>query len=326
MDTKYGDRTTSPSECLHCGEQAVGRKDVRLNNPDINDSAKNNRIQHGKGRMAALLLVTALLFGSFVMTGCAPRQNTQPSSELDTASKMAAEQLWEQYVTTAKARDTSAPFRISASLRYATSDSGHRLVLMAWGNGVAPVRMDLEAGVGKVIALIRQDSNSFIAYDPGAHKAYVNKNSSNALLRFGLPIPFGINELGHIMAGRFTEVIPQKYLKVEAVPAGGFAYTVAPKEQAQGAPSTKDASVLKLNMKGQPEEWTVGTGSNRMVMTIAKYDESTSLPGKYSIQYGEDNSAVLIIKERTALSASFTKEQLALDMPEGTEIKPLPHN
>ncbi|UZP68481.1 hypothetical protein N1030_05760 [Desulfovibrio mangrovi] len=273
-------------------------------------------------RIPAMLLLAVV-----ILSGCAPRQQQAPSHISDPALQAQAKALWNRYIADAKAREEAAgPFRINASLRYSTPNSGHRLVLRSWGNGIAPVRMDLEAGVGKTLALIRQDSHSFVAYDPGAGKAYVNSNSANALLRLGLPVPFGINDLGHLMAGRFNRVFPEKYLYVDLVPEGGFAYTLS--ARGHGSDDAEPVEgVLKLSPDAQPTEWSVGTGDRRMVLTMNNFDETdTTLPGKYAISLGTDKSAVLLVKERSALAEPFAAQQLTLDMPEGTQIKPLPSN
>ncbi|WBF68206.1 hypothetical protein LN040_03625 [Desulfovibrio subterraneus] len=268
-----------------------------------------------------LLLAVALL------SGCATRQAQVPAHITDPAVQTKAQELWERYVADAETRaEQAGPFRINASLRYSTPDSGHRLVLRAWGNGIAPVRMDIEAGVGKTLALIRQDTHSFIAYDPREGRAFVNNNSGSALLRLGLPVPFGISDLGHLMAGRFTKVFPEKYLYVDLVPEGGFAYTLsAVSHEHDGSEAVE--GVLKLSPEGRPTEWSVGTGDKRMVLSMNNFDETDpTLPGKFSIALGTDRTAVLLIKERTPLDEPFAAQQLKLDLPEGTQIKPLPDN
>lgn len=273
------------------------------------------------GYAYSLLLIVALL-GLTLLGGCASHTPQVPSHELTPSQQTAAAGLWQQYLDICDRRKVDAPFRLSAALRYSTPESGHRIVLRAWGNGKTPVRMDIEAGIGKTLALIRQDAHSFTAYDPRNAKAYVNNNSSNALLRLGLPIPFGINDLGDLLAGRFTSVFPPKYIAVALVPEGGFAYTLAP-DAAHGW----NNSTLTLNMLGQPQQWSISGKNGRMSITFNRYDApAESLPGKYTIESGDESSAVLIIKERVRPEKAFTEAQLRLDIPQGTTIRPLPHN
>lgn len=271
-------------------------------------------------RRMRTLLCAVLLLALAALSGCATRQTLPPEAIQDPAVRETAHALWQQYLHTARSRNSEAPFRIGASLRYSTPDSGHRLVLRAWGNGLDPMRIDIEAGVGQTLALIRQDSHSFVAYDPRGQKAYVNNDTGNVLLRFGLPVPFGIRDLGNLMTGRFDRVMPEEYTSVAIAPGGGFAYTL---------PATsKDGhgSVLRLNAAAQPEEWVAGKGTSRMALAIAGYDTPEALPRRFTIQMGEDKNAILLIRERAWPETPFSDAQLTVDIPAGTHIKPLPHN
>lgn len=276
------------------------------------------RVSGFPGAISGVPLLTAVLVCCLLLAGCGTKTPPSPVITDSPDLRQAAAQVWQQYLAASDARNTDLPYRLSASLRYETADSGHRLVMRAWGNGMSTMRMDVEAGIGQTLARVRQDASSFIAYDPRNSKAYVHTGKGSPLLRFGLPIPFGMTELGHLLAGRFSSVIPQKFIRATLVPGGGFAYTLP-------FGNTDETSELTLDALGRPVEWRMQNKGTVTRLLFERYDEAAeSLPAKYSILTGTDNNAVLLVKERAVPETRYTEEQLALNIPAGTRIAPLP--
>ncbi len=286
----------------------------------------------------ALFLTLMLSFG---LSGCGSRQSAlEPSPTTDSLSptqRQTAQTLWQRYLAESQAREHSGPFRLTASLRYSTQDSGHRLILRTWGNDSHTARVDIEAGIGQTLARIRRTATSFLLYAPRENKAYFSEDDGNALLRLGMPIPFGVQELDALMQGRFTEVLPRTYRSVLLAPEGGFAYTLPMADKTGRAAVPGESSVLSLNTSGQPIDWTVETGGKRMTLLLSGYAlphpaspedatrrAATALPTRYAITIGKDKSAVILVKEREQPTMPFTEQQMTLELPSGTPLLPLP--
>ena len=145
-------------------------------------------------------LLSALLF--LPLLACTPKQVPGPS---DGATGDAAA-AWNAYSARTRTEEATArPFRLSASLRY-TDNKGEstRVSSLFWGNGRTPypLRLDLTAGVGTVVAKIRENNDNFTAYNPDEKTAYFHTRENRALSAFGVPIPLTLLDLSLILTGR----------------------------------------------------------------------------------------------------------------------------
>ncbi len=233
---------------------------------------------------------------------------------------------WQGFVARANAEEiNTGPFRIAASLRY-TPHSGEsaRVSALLWGNGSAanpyPLRLDLIAGVGNVVAKIREDEGSFLAYAPSEHTAYFHPRNQRTLVSFGVPIPLGISDLTLLLTGRSGELfLPGDGPIRTAMPAEftstdkGFAFTV------RGA---EVSGILELSSSGIPLSWREEHREG-WTITFEPGAKNPLEPHRLRIEHPRGDSALIVVKEITHLDTPFTEAQLDLVLPPGTENRPL---
>ena len=131
------------------------------------------------------LILAALLVLS--LQACATRGPEIGTSAPSDASNAA----WQAYQSYASARASDHdPYRLSGSLRYGSQGDTRRVETLLWSNGYLPIRLDVMAGIGALVARIQETQDSFTAYAPNENKAIVHKGPQRVQLNFGRPVPF----------------------------------------------------------------------------------------------------------------------------------------
>ena len=116
------------------------------------------------------LILAALLVLS--LQACATRGTEIGTSAPSDASNAA----WQAYQGYASARASDHdPYRLSGSLRYGSQGDTRRVETLLWSNGYLPIRLDVMAGIGALVARIQETQDSFTAYAPNENKAIVHK-------------------------------------------------------------------------------------------------------------------------------------------------------
>ena len=109
------------------------------------------------------LILAALLVLS--LQACATRGTEIGTSAPSDASNAA----WQAYQGYASARASDHdPYRLSGSLRYGSQGDTRRVETLLWSNGYLPIRLDVMAGIGALVARIQETQDSFTAYAPEA--------------------------------------------------------------------------------------------------------------------------------------------------------------
>lgn len=243
------------------------------------------------------------------LAACAPRAQRGTPAE-----PAAATASWNSYLAYSEAQKARvAPYRLKASLRYANGGDGHRVEVLVWSNGNAPLRLDIMAGIGVTAAKLREDSDNFLAYVPNESRAYYHLGEQKALLSFGVPVPFSVSDLAALLQGRMAEVFGSGHQPdATLVPDGGIAYSLQ-RGKAEG--------ILEVSPEGLPTRWREQKeGGWNMVIS---YDDATPpLPRKFTITHGKGHQAILLVKDREA-PAPFEPVQLGLELPPDTAVLPL---
>ena len=237
-----------------------------------------------------------------------------------------AVRIWQRYAARAAvAQSITGPFRLSANLRYtAASGESTRVSALLWGNGKAaspyPLRLDLLAGIGSVVAKIREDSTSFVAFAPDDKTAYTHARDDRTLVSFGVPIPLALDDLTLLLTGHGDKLF---------MPAGVRTDSGAPpvrKLTAQGASYQVDNAplpgILELSDTGAPIAWREQREDGWRI-EIEPEDENPLLPRKLRISHPKGYSALILVKEVARVSPPYTSAQLDLPLPPGTAVKPL---
>ena len=236
------------------------------------------------------LILAALLVLS--LQACATRGTEIGTSAPSDASNAA----WQAYQGYAYARASDHdPYRLSGSLRYGSQGDTRRVETLLWSNGYLPIRLDVMAGIGALVARIQETQDSFTAYAPNENKAIVHKGPQRVQLNFGRPVPFSLRDFSSLMRGRFHEVF-------------GAAEGLNPR------------ALLELRPDGLPVRWSAEKG---WVMDITYDDGNPPLPYKFKLTHPDGYSAILLVKDRQKPNAAFRDDQLALELPAGTIIEPI---
>lgn len=233
-----------------------------------------------------------------------------------------AARIWQKLDARAKSAEfMKGPFRISATLRY-TDKAGDntRVSSLLWGNGKTespyPLRLDLLAGVGSVVAKVREDEISFVVYSPEEKTAYVHEGSPATLSSFGVPIPLSLSDLTLILTGRGGLLfLPEN--QSGRIPEDR-------KETPDGAhfivPGAKLPGELEVSDEGAPLEWhEINKDGWSIVMEPG--DKDPLVPKKLRVSHTKGYSALINVKEIARVSPPFTKAQLELPLPPGTTKK-----
>lgn len=237
-----------------------------------------------------------------------------------------ATQLWQRYTARAMAAEgMTGPFRVAANLRYtAASGENTRVSSLLWGNGKAdspyPLRLDLLAGIGTVVAKIREDSDSFVAFSPDDKTAYTHIRDDRTLVSFGVPIPLTLGDLTLLLTGqggrlflpsgtRTDSGVPPEHKLTES----GASYIIT------GAPLP---GVLELSDTGAPIAWREQRKDGWSI-EMEPGDENPLQPRKLRISHPQGYSALIVVKEISRVSPPYTAVQMDLALPPGTATKPL---
>lgn len=237
-----------------------------------------------------------------------------------------AVQIWQRYTARAAAAEgMTGPFRIAANLRYtAASGESTRVSSLLWGNGKVaspyPLRLDLLAGVGTVVAKIREDSGDFVAFSPDEKTAYTHARGDRTLVSFGVPIPLTLGDLTLLLTGRGGQLfLPTGTRTDSGVPPehtlteNGASYLIS------GAPLP---GILELSATGAPIAWREQQKDGWSI-SLEPGEENPLQPQKLRISHPKGYSALIVVKDISRVSPPYTEAQMDLALPPGTATKPL---
>lgn len=254
-----------------------------------------------------LLRFLALALLTLVVQACAPRAG----DHVQTAPSENADATWRAYQSYASARESDHdPYRLNASLRYGMSGDTRRVVILLWSNGQLPIRLDVMAGVGALVARIQETRDSFTAYAPNENKALVHRGSRRVQLNFGKPVPFALRDFSSLMRGRFHEVFgAAEGRSPRLLSNGDIAYAL------EGGLL---GGTLELRPDGLPARWSEAGGWS---MDIGYDEGNPPLPYKFKLTHPDGYTAILLVKERQKPEGRFAEGQLALEIPQGAVVE-----
>jgi hypothetical protein len=180
-------------------------------------------------RLLAPLLLTTLL-----ASACARPAPPLPAD--------GPEQAWARFAA-ARLQPAAEPFTADASLYHTRETKTHRFRVDFYGNPATTLRLDLAAGIGTLLASVREDASGLLVYYPSDNKAYVSDYRRSALASLGVAAPFSLYELALALAGDLSPMVgvPASAEELEE----GFAYEM------QGGYFSR----LVLDPAGRPERF-----------------------------------------------------------------------
>ncbi len=260
--------------------------------------------------MAALLIATS---------GCAPRTVALP----DTASPDTAWRVFRR----AYCRPPAKPgLLIKGSLYYTRQTPTrrtNRTLFTMWGDFDGPMRLDVSAGIGKLLAHIREDTTGLTVYYPEQKTAYAHANPVLGATRLGMPFPFSLGQLARVCVGDFSGLTPVRFEQGERR-SSGFTFVVNHRLPA----STVTGVTLDLAGRPMVIEGTVpapGAAVRQWRLEINTYEESGSppLPGRLTLAMDNGEKGVLRIKTRELKLAPWPTRATGLELPDDTALRRL---
>ena len=270
----------------------------------------------------ALVLLALFCSACSLHKGGAKPSDTSPN--LPQQEK--ATQIWQRLVArTTAAEGMTGPFRIAANLRYTSNDGETtRVSSLLWGNGNVdspyPLRLDLLAGVGTVVAKVREDGSAFVAYSPDEKTAYSQDREGRTLASFGVPIPLSLSDLTLLLTGRSGVLfLPTQIQTDSGVPpehtltADGASFVIQ---------NARLSGVLEVSATGAPLSWQE-QGGQGWTIAFEPSEVNPLQPQKLRISHPKGYSALIVVKDISRVSPPYTKTQLDLAIPAGTTMKAL---
>jgi hypothetical protein len=252
---------------------------------------------------------TAAVLILAVLSGCATR--IPPGLELDTPRA-----AWSAFRQHYCVRLAGKGVRVRASLYYSRTKptrKTNRTLISLWGDFDGPMRLDVSASIGTLLAHIREDKSGLLVFYPEDRKAYAHKNSVLGATRLGMPFPFSLSELGHALSGDFSKLAPRRYAKA-GIEGDNYAYTFS------GGLTRR----IVLDHWGRPVRLEGLTSRSRearqWVFTVDRYEDAPEgqapLPDKLTLSLDNGERGVLHIKSRELMLAAWPAKSLALELPE----------
>ncbi len=229
---------------------------------------------------------------------------------------------WQNFTAKTKATNGKA-FRISTSIRYATEKEKTRVTGLFWGNGQlelpSAIRLDLVAGFGNVVAMIREDADILVAFNPKTEVAYFHENGNNTLESFGVPVPLSLSDLALVLTGQSGKLFLP--LDSEGSPPMPKNYTHTETGTKFEISNSALDGFLELSPQGVPLMWK-DSKKKGWVIKFTPMNESGLIPKQLYIYNAslkeQDYSATITVKEINSLDLDYTDAQLELILPKTT--------
>lgn len=246
------------------------------------------------------------------------RVHTQKPAGQVQATPKAAWKIFRQYYCVSKKEPA---VKIKASLHYSRikpRKRTNRTLISMWGDFTGPMRLDVSASVGKLLAHIREDENGLLVFYPSDNKAYTHSNPVLGATRLGMPFPFSLNELAHVMVGDFSGLVPEKYAE-EKRQKNDYTYTF----------DNGLVSRLVLDETGRPillEGRTTKAyeTARTWMLTVDRFEppsgRNAPLPGRVTLSLDNGEKGVLYIKSRQLLPEAWPTRSTDLLLPD--TVKP----
>ncbi len=234
------------------------------------------------------------------LCACAPAH--APSPQMPELSQAPAR--WQKFMEQSQRPD--APFRLSGSLRFGPQNDTSRVTYTLWGNAV-PLRLDIQAGMGSVVARMQAGDGLVLTLLPGENKAYLMRDTpASAMSLLRLPLPLNMADMTLFLRGNFAQALGEPTWS-KAVPQTDnlMEYTVQ---------SPVLSGILTLDEAGLPRAWQSPDGWKLRVE-----NDEAGLPLRLDGSFNEDYRLVLLVKERQT-PPLFTAEQVDLTLPADTQL------
>ncbi len=223
---------------------------------------------------------------------------------------------------------------VRASLLYSTPSRSNRTDVQLYGDYARPLRLDVRAGLGSMVALMREDGAGLLAYYPDKKAAYAHMDPVIGAQLLGLPFPFSMRDLALVLAGHFGTLVPDTAPPaIRALADGGFAYSYASGPvrllvvDAHGRPQRMEGELSRYFKTQAEREGEVVSGPRQWSLVFSDFPEDDGDPEgparvlTLSLPKGE--SAVLRVKALDERGQPWPLKALSLVPPSDSRFMAL---
>jgi len=224
---------------------------------------------------------------------------------------------------------------VRASLLYSTPSRSNRTDVQIFGDYARPLRLDVRAGFGTMLALMREDAGGLLAFYPEKSKAYAHTDPVIGAQLLGMPFPFSLRDLVLVLSGHFGTLVPADVVPagIRALPDGGFAYSFQSGPvrllavDAYGRPQRMEGQ-LSRHFKTQAErEGEVVSGPRLWSLVFSDFPEDDGDPEGparvLTLGLPKGESAVLRVKGLDERAQPWPLAALKLRLPPGSSFMSL---
>ena len=267
-------------------------------------------------RLTLLAAVLAALL--FTAPGCTPKRPAD-------ARIGSPEALWMAFRRNYCVPPAAPGLLAKASLYYTRltpAKRTNRTMVTLWGDFRGTMRLDLAAGMGKLLAHIRENGDGLLVFYPTEGKAFSHEDPILGATRLGMPFPFSLTELARVIAGDFSGLVPR---------APGRAVRDGDLTRFEVADSLVTA--VTLDGLGRPvllegRTTKVDATARAWTLEITAYEDEPEakkppLPERLSLALDNGESGVLRIRSRALKLAPWPAKALDLPLPAGTPVRRL---
>lgn len=276
---------------------------------------------------APLTLRRALALAAlFLLAACAPEINL-PQYDLPRAD---LEAFRARFTTPALEGQGLAA---RASLLYSTPTRANRTDVQLFGEYGRPLRLDVRAGIGTMLALMREDSAGLLAFYPRDSQAYAHSDPVIGAQLLGLPFPFSLRDLAMVLCGHFETLVPANPDGIKTLPGGGFAfsYNQGPVRllvlDQYGRPQRMEGMLSKYFRTQAEREGQPVSGPREWSLEFSRYPEDNGDPAgpaqTLTLKLPKGESAVFRVRAVDIRQEPWPAKSLALVLPAGSKFMSL---
>jgi len=264
--------------------------------------------------LTCTLLSVAVLI--FVAGGCTPK--TPPGTVMHSP-----EAAWNSFRRHYCARPDGPALKVKASLHYSQvkpRKRTNRTLMTMWGDFKGTMRMDVSASIGTLLAHIRENDEGLLVFYPADNQAYAHVDPVLGATRLGMPFPFSLSDLGHVLLGDFSGLVPKRYAggSRTARGTGGFVYTF---DDGLVTSVTLDVVGRPVLVEGRAAG---GSGDAKTWrLEVNRYEtpvgDEVPLGDRLTLALDNGEKGVLHIKSRELMLAAWPGEALALELPDDVD-------
>lgn len=224
---------------------------------------------------------------------------------------------------------------VRASLLYSTPARTNRTDVQIFGDYGRPLRLDVRAGLGTMVALMREDASGLLAYYPGKKAVYAHMDPVIGAQLLGLPFPFSMRDLALVLSGHFRSLVPPDKApsEIRALPDGGFAYSYAKGPvrllavDAYGRPQRLEGELSPYFKTQAEREGEVVSGPRVWSLVFSDYPEDDGDPPGpatvLTLNLPKGESAVLRVKALDERGLPWPLKSLSLVPPSDSRFMAL---